>query len=137
MVAGSVTIAAYFVTGRAIAMMSAFLVAELSAAAAQYEATIIVSRLTCPDTTIIGSESTNAPNTPVSAFVPPGPVVTCTARPAVEQPRVALRGDRARLLVMVRQTSACPRSGRTASFRCIAPPPVTMKTCVTPRAATR
>jgi len=41
-------------------------------------AVIIVERLTCSEMTIIGTESSHAPRTPVSAFVPPGPVVTQT-----------------------------------------------------------
>ena len=32
----------------------------------------------CPEITSIGMESSHAPTTPVSAFVPPGPVVTQT-----------------------------------------------------------
>ena len=39
---------------------------------------IIVARLICPEITIIGTESSHAPITPVNAFVPPGPVVTLT-----------------------------------------------------------
>ena len=35
-----------------------------------------VARLTCPETMIIGTESVQAPNTPFSALMPPGPVVT-------------------------------------------------------------
>ena len=101
MVEGSVTHTAYFVTGRAIATMSTSW-SPSCRSGTEYD-DIIVSRFTCPDTTIIGSESTNAPNTPVSAFVPPGPVVTCTSAGLVEQPRVPLRRHRACLLVMVRQ----------------------------------
>ena len=54
-----------------------FLVAELRRPILGQEA-IVVSNLTCPEMTIIGMESSHAPMTPVSAFVPPGPVVTDT-----------------------------------------------------------
>ena len=36
----------------------------------------MVARLICPETTTMGTESSQAPITPVRAFVPPGPVVT-------------------------------------------------------------
>ena len=36
----------------------------------------VQSYLTCPDRISIGIESSQAPTTPVIAFVPPGPVVT-------------------------------------------------------------
>ena len=39
---------------------------------------IHVSRFTWPETTNIGMESVHAPNTPLSALMLPGPVVTFT-----------------------------------------------------------
>ena len=53
------------------------LVPELPHAQPGYEPAII-SRLTCPETTTIGIESVQAPKTPFSALIPPGPVVTQT-----------------------------------------------------------
>ncbi len=37
-----------------------------------------VSRFTWPEMTSMGMESVQAPNTPFSALMPPGPVVTLT-----------------------------------------------------------
>ena len=62
----------------------------------------MVSRLTCPEITTIGCESTYAPNTPFNALIPPGPVVTLTTAGCPLSQRVTLGRYRARLLVVAK-----------------------------------
>ena len=72
-----ITVFAIFVIGRAASTM----LYSWSPSCRSFrcgQEVIIVARLICPDITIIGTESSHAPITPVRAFVPPGPVVTLT-----------------------------------------------------------
>ena len=73
--AGSVTTVAYFVIGATMRTISASWSPSWRSPATGVAARQ-VSRLTCPDSTIIGIESVQAPNTPFIALMPPGPVVT-------------------------------------------------------------
>ena len=77
MVFGSVTITAYLVIGATSLTMSSSW--SPSWRSGRGVLRTVVSNLTCPDTTIMPIESVQAPQTPVIAFVPPGPVVTLTA----------------------------------------------------------
>jgi hypothetical protein len=77
MVVGSVTITAYLVIGPTSRVMSTSW--SPSCRRGRSVLRTSVSHFTCPEMTTMPNESTQPPNTPVIAFVPPGPVVTFTA----------------------------------------------------------
>ena len=83
----------------------------------------MVSVLICPEMTIIGMESSQASATPVMALVPPGPLVTLTT--------AGIPATRAYASAAIAHACSCRQQRRlmrgsepSASFRCIAPPPV-------------
>ncbi len=94
-----------------------------------------VSRFTCPEITSIGTESVHAPNTPFSALMPPGPVVTLST--------AGFSATRAYPSAAIEHAcSWCWQMGRmrdraNESFRNIAPPPVSKNTCWTPHSSRR
>ena len=86
MSAGSRTVTAYFVIGRTIERMSTSCTpsCRIPSGSSVVASNIRSGRFTCPDTNSTGVESSQAPATPVTALVPPGPVVTMQKpRPSV------------------------------------------------------
>ena len=80
MLDGSLTKTAYFVMPAAIRTMSTSWSPSWRSPSTSWQA-MHVSRLTCPEITKSGTESVHAPKTPLSALMPPGPVVTFNTRP--------------------------------------------------------
>ncbi len=77
MLEGSVTVTAYLTIGFTMETMSTSCTPNWRIPSGVPSAANMRSgRLTWPETTSIGVESSHAPATPVTAFVPPGPVVT-------------------------------------------------------------
>ena len=72
---GSMTVIAYLVIGASEGDDVELLRSELADPRANR---FMSARLTCPEITRQGVDSSHAPATPVIAFVPPGPVVTST-----------------------------------------------------------
>ena len=95
------------------------------------------ARFTWPEMNRHGVESSQAPATPVTALVPPGPVVTMCDAEIIGGLGVVLGGHGAGLLVRVADGFQRSRHCASEAFRCMAPPPVTRKTCFTPRSATK
>ena len=75
---GSTIVTAYFVIGSTIEQMSTSCTPSCRMPSGRFvfASNMRSGRLTCPETTSTGVESSQAPATPVTAFVPPGPVVT-------------------------------------------------------------
>ena len=76
MLAGSMTSAAYLVIGRTMSTIGASW--SPSWRSGRPLRATVVSLRTWPDTYSAGTESCHWPSTPVTAFVPPGPLVTQT-----------------------------------------------------------
>ena len=85
MLAGSVTVTAYLVSGLTTGMMSNSCGPRCRTPSGMPSALYMRSaRFTCPERNRHGEESSQAPARPVMAFVPPGPVVSmATPRPFV------------------------------------------------------
>ena len=127
---GSRMVTAYFVIGATMEQMSTSCTPSwrMPSGLPETASNMRSGRFTWPETNKTGVESSHAPATPVTALVPPGPVVT------MQNPRPWLAfaypsAQMAEACSCELQMGVMRVSLARDWFRCMAPPPVTRKQC--------